>query len=320
MKSIVIGLFLALSSIPSFAKMTVQESQFDSVGNKANFWTFINNVNEGDVVLLGEQHGFYFHHRNQAKVIEALIQRGLSVSVGIEHIDYTKQAILDEFTLGDIEEEEFFKKIGRAPADIKDCYMYTELKGILDPYTAAPFDCWLDQLLMPEKLTSFGKALALNLPRSITGQVYKGGLKSLPADMLKLLPPNFEVGRDIYFERFSEWMNSGGHGQLKPEQLEKMFIAQSLWDDTMAWQSVKYLAINPRHVLVAMVGDFHATYGGGLKDRILARNPDLQVWAMSQNFGEKEEKSNILESVLPHSVYGERADLNVFFNMLEWTP
>ena len=95
---------------------------------------------------------------------------------------------------------------------------------------------------------------------------------------MKLMPPNFSAGRDSYRERFYSLMPH----LPNPEAANRYFLAQSIWDDTMAWNATNFIAANPEQVLVIIVGEFHVWYGGGLPDRIHARAPQVPVLTFSQ--------------------------------------
>lgn len=314
MRLFVIMCFVALSSRVAVAStFEYQQFTFDSQGNPSSLKSLIDNVMLGDVVVVGELHGFYPSHEVQKQVITSLQAKGYKVSVGIEHLNYLQQGELDDYTAGNTAENDFLYRVGWAQGTYKDCLEYTAEGGFFDYKEPMPFSCFRDQLLAPN--LSGGKALAINLPRSISGKVFKGGLESLSPDEMALIPPNFEVGRSIYFERFKEWVNSGSHGQMPADMLERMFVAQSLWDDTMAWTSTNYMATQKDSVLIILVGDFHASYGGGLADRLMARGAQ-KVHTISQELTGKTDYKNIVDLSLPHPIYGERGDLVIVTEVL----
>lgn len=116
------------------------------------------------------------------------------------------------------------------------------------------------------------------------------------------MPPAFELGRASYKERF---LNAAGAHCRVPDNC---FAAQSAWDDTMAWQAVRFVEQYPDHVLVVIVGEFHVQYGGGTPDRIRARKPSADILTLSQIWAEGLSKEEIAAELMPSVTEGPRAD------------
>jgi uncharacterized iron-regulated protein len=98
-----------------------------------------------------------------------------------------------------------------------------------------------------------------------------------------------------------------GGGHIPEQAILRYFTAQSIWDETMSWQAVEFLRKNPSHVLVIIVGDFHAQYGGGLPDKLRQRGLTKIITFSQVNLTEltPEEQAAEME---PHPTYGPRAD------------
>ena len=75
----------------------------------------------------------------------------------------------------------------------------------------------------------------------------------------------------------------------------------------MAWRVAEFLRGHPDHVLFIVVGDFHASYFGGLPDRLRARGVD-DILVISQVNAEDSSEDERRELIEPHPVYGPRAD------------
>ena len=95
------------------------------------------------------------------------------------------------------------------------------------------------------------------------------GPAALSAEERRFLPPVWERGNARYFERFQEAMKD----HAEPEEIDNYFWAQSLWDDTMAWQALRAQTADPRGILVIIVGAFHVEFGGGLPFEIRRLGP-----------------------------------------------
>lgn len=238
-------------------------------------------IRPGQILIVSELHDSEPHHENQKNILKELIRHGQRFSVGMEFFNYPQQELVSQFVYENISEEDFLR----------------EIKWGND----LPFDFYRFQVRIPKYVG--GKTLALNMPRSITSKVAKVGLEGLSEAERALLPPNFEVGKASYFERFAETMK----GHVPDGVISKYFVSHSLWDDTMAWRAADFIKKNPAQVLVIIVGDFHVAYQDGLIARLKARGVD-DVLSISQvdSEGMKPDEKN--ELILPNDKYGVRAD------------
>ncbi|MCB0356734.1 MAG: ChaN family lipoprotein [Bdellovibrionales bacterium] len=281
---------------------------YDQLGQKTDLNHLISQVNEGDVVIVGEQHGFYPHHETQSNVIQSLQNLGFRVDVGMEHVPYTIQNELSAYISGQLSQDDFLNSLRWRPSQFATCLEYTEAKGYEDLFAVLPFDCYYHSLVLAENFG--GSARAINLPRTITGKVSSQGIHSLSLEEQKLLPPNYEWGSDSYYQRFREVILSFGnsHGQISEETINNMFWSQSLWDETMSWKSLEYMQQNPNGVMVIIVGNFHAAYGDGLAARFKARGAQ-KVHIISQQIISGYTQDEINEMAQPDPHYGSAGDL-----------
>jgi hypothetical protein len=221
----------------------------------------------------------YIHHNNQLRLIQHL-SAAHSVSVGMEFLTYTLQNIVDQFLAGVLPETDFLKQV---------------------EWGKNPFEYYRAQILAPK--TTGGRTIALNIPSDVASQVAKGGKDSLSPAQMALTPPLWERGNDAYFERFAETMQ----GHAPPDAIDRYFWAQSLWDDTMAWQAAEHRRSPPNDVMVIIVGEFHVQYGGGLPSE-LKKQTSAEVKTVLQI-----ETSDWLPATLQAAIaadpkYGDAAD------------
>ena len=169
-------------------------------------------------------------------------------------------------------------------------------KGSLDHYR--------DQILFPAPAQ---KTIGLNVARRVTGKIAKQGLEALSAAEREQLPSNFAIegrGNDRYFRRFKEAMP---RDISESDKLENYFMAQSAWDDTMAWTATEYMRSHPQEVLVIVVGDFHVAYNGGLPDRLRKRGATdivtISMLGTTPMIGDERERA-----ITPNGPDGPRAD------------
>lgn len=277
-KWIQITLILILSQLVASCASAQIFKEGRRISNKAELFQ---SFKPSQVILLGENHGFKVHRDQHLEVLREIRRQGLRVQVALEFFYYPDQKFIDQYREGGLAEEVFLKAIAWG----QPSYSY-----------------YRDQALFPN-LAWGERTWAINAPRNLTGQVAKYGLNSLSPEMLRLIPPHFQLGRESYRKRFHEVM--GGH--VSPDAFERYFAAQSLWDDTMAWRISGIRQLDPEAVIVVVVGEFHTQYGGGLPDRLLARGVN-NVMTISQVNTAGLTPEEARSQIMPHPEYGPRAD------------
>ncbi len=266
---------------PSMARAESIRLLDGKTGEDLALASIVKNLKPGSVVLLGEQHGFKFHAEQQLQVIKMAQEMGRLASVGLEFFEYPFQPQVHDWRVGDLGEADFLSQIG---------------------WGSISFDFYRAQARAPR--LGIEGLLALNAPRRLTSKVARAGLASLTPAEQALLPPRFERGNARYFERFKEAI---GH-LPDPTKAENYFMAQSIWDDTMAWRAADFLRLHPEQILFVVVGEFHVQYGGGLPDRLRARGVKDVVSFSLLNF----EGLTIDEesaAIRPSALDGPRADV-----------
>lgn len=262
---------------------------FDGQGKKTDLNSKLQLIPKGSIIVLGESHSYQPHQSLHVEIMQALRELGHQVSVGFEFFDYVDQAVVNRYHQGQISEEQFLTEIRWNKGDYK---FYRE-RATFAQYSRG------------EDL------IALNLPRWVSGQIAKKGLKDIDESAKALLPPKFTLGNDLYFDRFK--VAVGDH--LPVELIDNSFAAQCSWDETMSWVATDYVSQKPTKTLVIIVGDFHVQYGGGLPDRLKSRLSECKecgqknVFPISfirpQDYDPVE--APIENDIKPHPVYGERA-------------
>lgn len=281
--------FLNLCSVTSaMAQIALPENE-SIWSNKSQSWMsleqFRAEIAPGDVLVMGEQHAIdeslsnRVHHSNQLRLLQSL-SMAQKVSLGMEFFTYTAQNALDLYVMGQMSEKDFLQAVN---------------------WGGNAFALYRPQLFVPQ--TTGGRTLAMNISRDISGKVARLGPNSLTSEEKALLPPIWERGSAPYFERFSEAME----GHMAPEKLERYFLAQSLWDDTMAWRAFEHRRLQQDDVLVVIVGSFHAEYGLGLPAR-MKRHGVKAVKTMVQAEVENWTAETLDEAVAGDSNYGALAD------------
>lgn len=251
MRILLLGLLLACQGSGAIPYTTPSAEMIYDTKNKMWFHVdqFAITLAPGDTLIMGEKHateankgdaGIQIEHANQVLILNMLRQRRLSASVGMEFLEYPFQPAVDDFLANKMTEDQFKTSV---------------------QWGANPFEFYRDQITLPAMMG--GRTEALNIPRSIAAKVAKQGIDSLDANDRTLLPPIWERGSDLYFSRFEDIMK----GHATPAQIENYFLAQSLWDDTMAWRIWKH-RMNYLDFMLVVVGEFHVEYNLGLPARL----------------------------------------------------
>jgi uncharacterized iron-regulated protein len=244
-------------------------------------WNALSTLQKGAILVLGEQHGTAEQAAQHMKILNSLREQGHQVSVAMEFFDHTQQEFVNQWRSGQLSEADFLKAVR---------------------WGGFSFEYYRGQSEFP-RWDQGERTFAINAPRSVTSKVARTGIESLTAEERALFPADFQRGSPAYFERFQEIM--GGH--VKPEDLERYFLAQSIWDDTMADRILKAQKEVPGQTLVVVVGDFHVMYDGGLPDRLKARGAASVVTLSQVNvFGMTADQQQ--KALEPSIKYGPRAD------------
>ncbi len=113
-----------------------------------------------DALLLGEIHTSRADHAWQLATLEAVRQRRLRLSLGLEMVPAARQAVLDRYSAGQINEEAFLNQVG-----------WQEVWGH-DPDLYLPLLRWARQQGVP--------LLALNAEPELVKRVRRQGLAAIP--------------------------------------------------------------------------------------------------------------------------------------------
>jgi uncharacterized iron-regulated protein len=186
-------------------------------------------LTQARVIYIPEEHGDPSHHQLQERLIHSLHRRGESVMVGMEMIDVTQQAELDQYLTGRISWSEFSRRTGFDREWGKTSPAY---KRILT---------WCRENDIP--------VIGLNAPPSVTRKIARDQ-KLTPAEAL--LIPSFPEPPGG-FEKFKAAM--AGHPGIG--SLRRYYEAQRAWDTTMAGRILAWLSEHPG-TLVVLLGRYHA--------------------------------------------------------------
>jgi uncharacterized iron-regulated protein len=94
-------------SLKEFGAGTIVSAK---TGLPTSFSALIDELKDVRVIYVGENHTEPAHHQVQLNVIRALIEERSDVSVGMEMFDRTYQPVLDQWSDGLLEQDEFVRK------------------------------------------------------------------------------------------------------------------------------------------------------------------------------------------------------------------
>lgn len=209
---------------------------------------------KADVVYLGETHDSAKDHQNQLEIIEELYRRNKKIAIALEMFQRPYQGIIDDYLAGKISEQQLLAKSE-----------YEQRWGFPWKYYAP-----IVQFAKAKKLP----VLALNTPTEVTRKVAKSGLTSLSPEERKYIPPFTEIRTDNAEYRqllLSIFQQHQADANGSSPSFERFFLAQVLWDETMAEGVTKFLAKKPNYQVVVLVGQGHIVYNYGIPSRVARR-------------------------------------------------
>ena len=214
-------------------------------------------LGEAHVIYLGETHDSEADHQAQLEIIRALHRQNPNMAIAMEMFQRPFQGAIDRYLRGEITETELIAETE-----------YESRWGFPWEYYA--------------EIVRFAKEnqlpiLALNTPTEITRKVAREGLEGLTEEEQVYIPPFAEIKTDnadyqqMVREVF-EMHQAAAHGSSL--KFENFFLAQVLWDETMAETITEFLKENPQTQVVVLAGKGHIVYGHGIPSRVERRVGD----------------------------------------------
>jgi uncharacterized iron-regulated protein len=216
-------------------------------GRSISFDELIGQLAEVRVVYVGERHTDMAQHRIQLKIIQALVDRGRNIRVGMEMFDHTYQHVLDLWSAGDLTWENFLKRSHwyanwrYDDALYKDILVYIQQRHL--------------------------KLIGLNIPFCIPPKIAAGGLDSLSAADRAQLPRQIDTGNAAHRAYIKEIFTM--HHLSGREDFESFYEAQCAWEDGMAQAVADNL---DDAAMVVLAGNGHITHKFGIPDRAFRRS------------------------------------------------
>jgi uncharacterized iron-regulated protein len=209
-----------------------------------SFEELLEDLETSRVIYVGENHTSQESHKVQLKVIQALFQKFPNLAVGMEMFDHTYRDVLDQWSAGKLDQEDFLKKVHW--------------------YVNWGFDFSLYQDILDFIKKNHLRLVGLNIPRCIPPKIREGGIESLGEDEKKHLPQQIDLTNSAHrayvktvFEKHQPYFK----GEV---EFENFYAAQSVWEDAMAEAVAQNLN---NDVMVVLAGNGHILFKYGIPDR-----------------------------------------------------
>lgn len=197
---------------------------------------------EAEVVYVGERHDAPADHAVQAALVR-LIRPTL---LGMEMFSRPVQGALDAYARGELDEATFVERTE-----------WNERWGM-------PFELYADVVRSSRDVGA--RIIAINAPREWTRAISRAGLDGLPAEIRSALPEldlTNAAHRAMVMEALSGHSSHGGVA-MEPAALERFYLAQLVWDETMGESVARALSDEPNARMVVVAGRMHIQGGLGI--------------------------------------------------------
>lgn len=249
------------------ASIVVDQPRFDgdaayayfdgNTGAALTFDDVLARARTAQVVVVGEQHDQAVHHELQRRVVAALVAPNVRLAVGFEMLSWGFQEPLDRLATGKLDPDAFAAEI-----DWKKAWGF-------------PFELY--RPVFVAAVEGGARLVALNAPRELVRAVRQKGLANLSADELQKLP-DLDVGDPLHREWFAGIFAAGGH-EMAQSEVEAFYVAQVLWDESMADRAARALDDGAEQVIV-LAGVGHVARGRGIPQRVERRRPGVRVLSL----------------------------------------
>lgn len=223
----------------------------------------ISNIQQDDVIYLGENHDSASIHQQQLAIITQLQHNDRTdyqLAIALEMFQRPFQGFLDRYLAGVISEQQ-----------LKEQSEY-ETRWGFDWEFYAPILRFAKEQHIP--------LIALNTPTEITRKVAESGIESLAGSDFRYIPPLGEIKLDneLYRQRLNEiYQQHVGDQAGNSTDADNFFAAQVLWDETMAEAIAFYWHNHPQSQIATLVGQAHVMYDYAIPERVERRidSPDF---------------------------------------------
>jgi len=215
-------------------------------GRSVSLEALVADLARARIVYVGEKHTNPAHHQIQVQLMALLHQHHTRLTVGMEMFDRTYQAVLDQWSAGELQEDAFLQKT-QWYANWR--YPYPLYREILD-------------FIRHQRLPLF----ALNLPGHIPARIRVGGIANLTPYDSPWLPAEIDLTHEAHRRHLKTVFQR--HAFADEARFEFFYEAQCVWEETMAESIARSLSAAP---MLVLAGNSHIQYHYGIPERALRR-------------------------------------------------
>ena len=214
------------------------------LGEPVSLGDLIEDLNSCRITYVGEKHTNAAHHKIQLQIIQALYQSHPDLVVGMEMFDYTYQDVLDQWSKGELTQEDFLRK----------SHWYANWR----------FDFSLYQEILEFIKAHRIRLVGLNIPSHIPPKIREGGIENLSAEDKAHLPQQIDLSKSDHRDYLQKVFDGHKHHFKREVAFEDFYAAQSVWEDAMAERIAQNLN---DAVMVVLAGNGHIQFKYGIPDR-----------------------------------------------------
>lgn len=240
---------------------------FDGKGNAVSLEQIIKNINQSEVVFLGEQHDDTVAHFLQAEIFKKTVEnyaQERKVALSLEMFERDAQLVLDEYLQDLITEKKF----------LDDSRPWGNYKTDYRP---------LVELAKQNKFP----VIAANAPRRYVNMVSRNGRNALdklsPTAKSWLAPLPYEKASSAYAAKFNALMGRSAEASMG---LGNILDSQTLWDATMAHSIAEHLKKEQNSLIVHLNGSFHTESRLGTVEQLLRYRPNTKIIVITMRYEE----------------------------------
>lgn len=214
---------------------------------------------QAQVVYLAETHEQAADHQAQLEILRSLQPRR-SLIIGMEMFQRPFQWAINQYLAGTLSETDLLQQTEYQQRWGYDWELY------------APILRFARQQQIP--------VIALNTPSEVTRRVARSGLAGLTLAEQQWIPPRSAIRAEpeAYRQRIRQIYDDLHQGKGSSASFDNFFLAQVLWDETMADAIATTLQRSPNALIVVLAGQGHILYGQGIPQRVARRlNPQRQT-------------------------------------------
>ncbi len=225
--------------------------------DRVDFHDMVDDLRKARVVYVGELHTLRRHHLIQEQILQAMVDAGDTLCVGLEMLESGMQPELDRYWRG----ETTFDTLAARIAWSKSWRNYEDYRGFLEIARAHGIP-----------------VLGLNARRDLVRKVGMQGLDSLRTEDRALLPAEIDFDQPMYKQQLVTVLQVHAKAMGMEKLIETMFQAQVVRDETMAESLVHFLAGDAGRGRKAIVlcGSQHCSHGLGIPSRVERRLPGIE--------------------------------------------